>query len=485
MKNWKLPRLIISALSIILILTLILSLFALLRLSGIKTATDSLVEDQIPSMTTVESIRALTQENFASALLYVTADTPGLRDKITADMLATSAKIDAAYDYYQKNCVSDENDQALFNTVMEARKAFSAARKKTLALAVESGREQANQFVLDTLLPAYTRYIGTIEKSARLQREAADAAGLAALDTVRLSRRDILATTFIDLLVGIVAGWLILRIVRTRIESITARLADGASQVHAAAGQVAVSSQSLAQGASEQAASLEETSASLEEISSMTSRNAENAGLAKSSAANTRASAETGATDMQAMTAAMDAIKESGNNIAKIIKTIDEIAFQTNILALNAAVEAARAGESGAGFAVVAEEVRALAQRSAAASKETADKIEDSIQKSGHGVVLSTQVSAGLQGILNHARAVDELVGQIAQASSEQSTGLTQIVTTVTQMDKITQGNAAAAEESASASEQLTAQSASVHDLVKELQAFIGSRGDQPALIPS
>lgn len=161
------------------------------------------------------------------------------------------------------------------------------------------------------------------------------------------------------------------------IRNVSAALADGSDQVTAAAAQISASSQVVAEGASKQAASLEETSASLEEIASTTKRNADSAQSAKESAGQTRQAAETGATDMQEMIAAMDAIKTSGDNIAHIIKTIDAIAFQTNILALNAAVEAARAGEAGKGFAVVANEVRSLAQRSAQAAKESTAKIED------------------------------------------------------------------------------------------------------------
>ncbi|MBI5424896.1 MAG: hypothetical protein HZA32_12525 [Opitutae bacterium] len=257
--------------------------------------------------------------------------------------------------------------------------------------------------------------------------------------------------------------------------SVTQVVGDGAEQIAAATGQVSAASQSLAEGASEQAASLEETSASLEEMASMAKRNADSANQAKELSGQTRTAADTGATDMEEMKSAMDAIKHSSGEIAKIVKTIDEIAFQTNILALNAAVEAARAGEAGAGFAVVAEEVRALAQRSANAAKETASKIEDSVNKSQHGVEISGKVAASLQQIVDRARKMDAVVAEIASASHEQTQGITQVNTAVSQMDKVTQGNASSAEETAAAAEELSAQAVAMNEAVIELRHLVGT----------
>jgi methyl-accepting chemotaxis protein len=230
----------------------------------------------------------------------------------------------------------------------------------------------------------------------------------------------------------------------------------------------------LAEGASEQASSLEETSSSLEEMSSMTKRNAENARQANDLAKQAREAADKGVGDMQTMAAAMAAIKVSSDDIAKIIKTIDEIAFQTNILALNAAVEAARAGEAGMGFAVVADEVRSLAQRCAQAAKETSGKIEGSIIKTGQGVDISTKVAQVLNEIVTKVRQVDELVTEVASASREQTEGITQINTAVGQMDKVTQSNAANAEESAAAAEELNAQAETMKQTVAELLQLVG-----------
>jgi methyl-accepting chemotaxis protein len=255
------------------------------------------------------------------------------------------------------------------------------------------------------------------------------------------------------------------------------QLAEGADQTAAASSQVSSASQSLAQGASEQAASLEETSSSLEEMSSMTKRNVENAQQAKDLATEARKAGDTGAQDMRDMVTAMDSIKASSAETSKIIKTIDEIAFQTNILALNAAVEAARAGEAGAGFAVVADEVRNLAQRSATAAKETSEKIAQALERSERGVQISQKVAKSLEEIIAKARQVDELTSEVAAASKEQSQGIEQINTAVTQMDKVTQSNAANAEETASSSEELSAQAVEMKHAVNDLLALVQGKG--------
>ncbi len=212
----------------------------------------------------------------------------------------------------------------------------------------------------------------------------------------------------------------------------------------------------------------------------MTQRNAQDARKANDLAKHARSAAEKGAADMKEMSAAMLAIKASGNDIAKIIKTIDEIAFQTNILALNAAVEAARAGEAGMGFAVVADEVRTLAQRSAQAAKETSSKIEGAVSKTGQGFDLSAKVGQALDEIVARVRQVDELAADVASASQEQSQGISQVNLAVAQMDKVTQSNAANAEESAGAAAELNAQARTLQELGADLLELVGGRAAAP-----
>jgi len=273
---------------------------------------------------------------------------------------------------------------------------------------------------------------------------------------------------------------LVLRSITRPLIKITEGVSDSSSLVAASASHISAASQSLAEGASEQAASLEESSASLEEMSGMTRRNAENAQKANDLAREARMAADKGAEDMQDMSLSMEAIKASSDDIAKIIKTIDEIAFQTNILALNAAVEAARAGAAGMGFAVVADEVRNLAQRSATAAKETAAKIETAIAKTGQGVELSGKVARALQDIVTKSRQVDELAAEVAGASREQTQGISQINAAVGQMDKVTQSNAANAEESAAAATELNTQADTLKVLVADLLQLVEGSGARP-----
>ncbi|MFN7945229.1 MAG: methyl-accepting chemotaxis protein [Blastocatellia bacterium] len=244
------------------------------------------------------------------------------------------------------------------------------------------------------------------------------------------------------------------------------QVAEAAEQVSAASAQISAGSQSLAIGASQQAGSLEEVSSSLQEMTATTRQNAGNAREARSLADGARHAAERGVDNMQKLSTAIERIKTSSDATARIIKTIDEIAFQTNLLALNAAVEAARAGDAGRGFAVVAEEVRNLAMRSAEAARNTATMIEDSVRNADSGVTINDQVVKDLKDINEQIRKVSEVMGEIAVASEQQDQGVGQIRTAIEQINLVTQQAAANSEEAAGTSEELTGQAEELLNMV-------------------
>jgi methyl-accepting chemotaxis protein len=276
------------------------------------------------------------------------------------------------------------------------------------------------------------------------------------------------------------AFW-ILRMVNLTLRHCVEELAQGTGEVASAAGQVSSSSQNLAQGASEQAATLQQTSASSEELSSMTQKNADSARSAAELMLESERLVGSANQTLVEMVTSMSEINSASDKIARIIKVIDEIAFQTNILALNAAVEAARAGEAGMGFAVVADEVRNLAQRSAQAAKDTAGIIEESINKSNEGSKKLDQVKDAMSAITASGGKVKTLVDEVSVGSQEQAQGFAEITGAISQMEQVTQQTAAGAQESASASQELTSQASVMKESIGQLTELLeGVTGHEP-----
>jgi len=373
--------------------------------------------------------------------------------------------------------LKDRAKTEIIRSLKDSAAAYAEGLEQTVALKNDRDSIVANE--LNKVSPEFTGALSNVRISVRSfqaelqQRTAAEG---------RRNEILVLFGTLGGCFAGLFVAFFVARGITRPIASIAARISSESSQTHSAALQVAQVSQAMADGATRQAAAIEESSSALHEMAGMTERNSETAQSAKNLATEARETADTGSREMDQMKAAMSAIRASSLEISKIIKTIDEIAFQTNILALNAAVEAARAGEAGMGFGVVADEVRTLAQRCAQAARETSEKISDSTTKSEQGVAISVKMGENLSGIVTRIRKLDEMIAGIAQASHEQSEGISQLNSTVAGMDKITQSNAALSQQSAASSEELKAQAGQVQGAVADLLSMVGGPSERPTL---
>ncbi len=421
-----------------------------------------------------------------------------------ARTVKTDPRVDATMEakslmYQQKAIAEEYAGLASAEATAELRKQFAAAGAEfkqvagllppalvdsyrayqAKALAMFDHRDQAMALRAASLagmakVDAASRHVvKAFEKVENIATASMNATMKQADGTERFFQLMVTCMTLGGFLLAVVLGVLISRSITRPINAVISGLSAGAQQVTAAAGQVSGSSQTLAQGASEQAAALEETSSSLEEMASMTKRNAEAAGRADEMMHQAGVVVKRANDSMASLRQAMERIASASNETAKIIKTIDEIAFQTNLLALNAAVEAARAGEAGAGFAVVADEVRSLALRAAEAAKNTSELIEGNITNIKQGSELVHQTDEAFGQVAASATQVGELVAEISAASGEQSQGIEQINTATDDMDKVTQQVAANAEESAAASEELSAQAQTMQGFVDDLVAVV------------
>ena len=480
MSNWTISRRIIAGFITIVLITVGVGGFALWRLEWLGRNISDLADHTLPRVLTLREAANQSRDNLITTLQI----DPGSSERNTQleqKLAAGTMRRDELLKSYE-GMISDNEDRRLFDEVKRARDVMTASRTRALELLKENKVEESEKLQQDTVIPDYDKYLKAVDAAvayiASRAKESADTAKGSALLSVRLIG---IALSLVLLLASLLA-WLIIRSMNRALSNITLNLDQGALQTASAARQVSTASQTLASGASQQASSVEETSTSLEEMSSMVRATAENAEKAKGLASEARSVAENGSQTMSAMTRAMAAIDDSSAEVAKIVKNIDEIAFQTNILALNAAVEAARAGEAGAGFAVVADEVRSLAQRSAAAAKETADKIDIAITNSRKGSECTARVEESLAQIATRVTSTDSLVAEIATAAREQAQGIEQINTAIAQLDKISQSNSASAEESASAAEELDAQAQTLKDQVTKLRQLVG--GESPIVSP-
>jgi methyl-accepting chemotaxis protein len=387
--------------------------------------------------------------------------------------------------YWEKNLPAGQVRDLLLKTSYEAAMKFFALWDEKLVPALLTGNKKT------TTASLASEFANLYDQ----HRKAIDQAVVAANENNRQHEAAVSKTITQRLVLLIVVGLALVSIgsallvhvtsdVTKRVKHLASTLFEDSKQFMDRASEVNRISQSLAEGASEQAAGLEETSSSIEEMASMTKQNADNANQANTLMVETSHVVKEANHAMIELTGSMKEITTASEETAKIIKTIDEIAFQTNLLALNAAVEAARAGEAGAGFAVVADEVRNLAMRASDAARNTANLIEGSVKKIEAGSDIVAKTNEAFSKVAAGAKKVGELVGEIAAASNEQSQGVEQINKAVIEMDKVVQKNAASAEESASAAQEMNDQAERMKEFVGELAAVVGGRAMAPSRPP-
>jgi methyl-accepting chemotaxis protein len=452
-------------------LTIVLGVVTLVGLNGYQKIVTSLSDDALAGVSACSKVESDFLELRGDAWRHVASDDPKDKDHLDQEITRLKAEVTAGLKDIQAAIFTDEERE--INRKIDPLLQNYYQRWEHTAAVSRAGKNEEAYKDFASITPLFNEAKAAIRTETEYNRKngikyAADAAANGA--RVKWLTWVVLA---LAVLLGSGALYWFVRSLTGMLRQTVRELDEGASQVSSASAQVASSSQSLAQGASEQAASLEETSSSSAEITSMTRKNAENSSTAAQLMTDVDQRVAEGNRTLEEMMASMQQIIGSSDKISKIIKVIDEIAFQTNILALNAAVEAARAGEAGMGFAVVADEVRSLAQRSAQAAKDTASLIEESISTSHQGSERLQKVADVIRAITESTVKVKTLVDEVNLGSQEQARGIDQISKAIVQMEQVTQGAAASAEQGASASQELSAQAEAMHHAVGKLTQLV------------
>lgn len=470
MQTWTIGKRVVVVSTLLMALILVAGAAGLIGMSTMKSVTFGIKGGSIAAMERLSAAESLIFELrghiFLAALSH---QSPELRKETLARADAITSQVFDILNHYDTTGLSAEQVTS-FDALKSQATAYVSLLSDFRRLEEEGKLQDGMARVAVECIPKRIGLQKAFTKVHDLDRERF-LRSVASIDSTASSYSLITLACFgFSLVAGTLLIVIVLRSINASLKESASAVRSSAGEVTAASAQVASASESLAQGASEQAASLEETSASGQEISAMTQRNAENSRTAAAVMVEVDRNVVLANQKLEQLIVSMGEISTSSERIAKIIKVIDDIAFQTNILALNAAVEAARAGEAGLGFAVVADEVRNLAQRCAQAAKDTTNLIEESVVNARNGGARLDEVADVIRGITQSAARVKTLVDQVSQGGHEQARGIDQISRALVQMEQTTQQSAASAEESASASQQLKAQAGSLEQIVIALE---------------
>ncbi|HUI57426.1 MAG TPA: methyl-accepting chemotaxis protein, partial [Bryobacteraceae bacterium] len=458
----------------LMMLAVVLGMVSMWGLGSLESSVQLIITDPLPGLETMGNVESALLELRGNVWRHMASPDPASKAKMEGTFADLKHQIENSLAAYEKTITTAE-DRALFGKIGPAYQHYVEAIRAPVELSKAGNTAEASAKYVAEANDPFEAFKAAVRDETELNRRNAGLFAAASQQTYVQARWWLWLVLSFSVLGGSGLLFFIIRGLNQVLRRVASELNETARQVAGAAGQVARSSQVLAQGASEQAASLEETSASSEEINSMAAKNSENSHTAAELVTQSGLKFAETNQRLDQMVVAMSEINAQSEKISKIIKVIDEIAFQTNILALNAAVEAARAGEAGMGFAVVADEVRSLAQRCAQAARDTASLIEESIARSTDGKTKVDQVAASIRTSTGESAKVKTLVDEVNLGSQEQTRGIEQVAKAIAQMQHVTQSTAATAEESAAAAEELTAQSKSLEDLVSRLTEVVGA----------
>ena len=525
----KLSTRLYTAFALLVLLLIGIATGASIQLSALNTATRQIAGNSLPSVRTVNQMDSQVRTLRMTVMSHVQETAAGEMANIEKRLAEDRQKLAQIRAYYEKLIDSDD-ERAVYEKFAQQRKAVLEVDDRVLELSRAQQNEQARALLDGDSRKLFEASMETLETLVKINSDSAEAARKTAEDAFTAGRATLLGIAVLAIALAVAAAlWLVrsitaplgqavrlaedvangdlttpvavksmdetgqlltaLQRMQQSLASTVTRVRENSENVSTASSEIAQGNSDLSARTEQQASALEETAASMEELNSTVRQNADNARQANQLAVTASTVAVHGGEVVSEVVHTMKGINDSSKKIADIIGVIDGIAFQTNILALNAAVEAARAGEQGRGFAVVATEVRSLAQRSAEAAKEIKGLIDDSVTRVGQGTALVDQAGTTMTEVVNSIKRVADLMGEISAASEEQSQGVAQVGEAVTQMDQVTQQNAALVEEMAAAASSLNNQAA---DLVSAVAFFkvsgahaAGAARSRPGVAPT